>query len=172
LRLNHERRINRNSRLLPNSAPLYWDAEKCLLHLTEKPMTDTENDLDRLQGTWAVTTLVVDGNAIPSHVFATMRLIVEGDRFTTLGMETAYAGTLKVDSSANPRTLDMLFDEGPEKGNTNRGIYEFTPGESEDDDTWRLCLATRGDGRPKTFASPPGTGIALETLERDHNSTE
>ncbi len=101
-----------------------------------------------------------------------MRLIIEGDRFTTLGMETACAGTLKLDSSANPRTLDMLFDEGPEKGNTNRGIYEFTPGEFEDDDTWRLCLATSGDARPKTFVSPAASGIALETFERDHNSTE
>jgi len=161
-----------NSRLPRAAAPLYSDFAARWQHLKEKPMADTISDLERLQGTWSVTALVVDGNALPSHVFAAMRLIVEGDRFTTVGLETAYAGTLKLDPSAKPPALDMHFDEGPEKGNTNRGIYEFTPGEFEDDDTWRLCLATRGDERPKTFASPAGTGIALETLERDHNSTE
>jgi uncharacterized protein (TIGR03067 family) len=130
-------------------------------------MTDATSDIDRLQGTWAVTELQLDGNAVSPHTFAALRLVVEGDRFTALGMEIAHSGVLKIDSSASPRALDMLFDDGPAKGNTNRGIYEF-----KDDDTWRLCLATRSDVRPKTFASPPASGIALETLERDHNSTE
>jgi uncharacterized protein (TIGR03067 family) len=135
-------------------------------------MADTVSDLERLQGTWAVTGLQMDSKALPPHEFAAFRLIVEGERFTMLGMSSALAGSLKIDSAASPRTLDMLFDEGPNKGTTNRGIYEFTPGEIEDDDTWRLCVATRGDARPETFSSPAGTGIALETFERDHNSTE
>jgi uncharacterized protein (TIGR03067 family) len=130
-------------------------------------MTDTERDLDRLQGTWAVTALQLDGDPVSPHTFAALRLIIEGDRFTTLGMSTALSGVLKIDSTSKPRALDMLFDEGPIKGSTNRGIYEIAS-----DDSWRLCLATRGDHRPKTFASPPDSGIALETLERDHNSTE
>ena len=75
-------------------------------------------------------------------------------------------GTLKLDSSATPRALDMSFDDGPEKGNTNLCIYELS------EDVWKLCVATRGTVRPNTFTSQPGSGIAVETLERDHNSTE
>ena len=35
-----------------------------------------------------------------------------------------------------------------------------------DGDTWKICLTTRGSERPKKFAAPQGTGIALETLQR------
>ena len=42
----------------------------------------------------------------------------------------------------------------------NRGIYTL------DGDTWTICLATRGDARPRSFATRPDTGYALETLER------
>jgi uncharacterized protein (TIGR03067 family) len=59
-----------------------------------------------------------------------------------------------------PKSFELHFEQGPEKGNTNLGIYEL------DDDTWRICLATRGSERPNEFAAPPGTGIALETLHR------
>src|SRR5207237_8926787 len=40
------------------------------------------------------------------------------------------------------------------------GIYKL------DGDRWTICLATRGNVRPREFAAAPGTGFALETLER------
>lgn len=129
-------------------------------------MTDNFTDLDCLQGTWAITSLEIEGKPVGPHDFAAARLIVEGDRFTALGMGATYSGTLNLDASATPRALDMYFDDGPEKGNTNLCIYEIV------EDVWRLCVATRGTVRPKAFASQPGSGIAIETLERDHNSTE
>jgi uncharacterized protein (TIGR03067 family) len=54
----------------------------------------------------------------------------------------------------------MRFDAGPEKGNTNPGIYELSG------DTWKICLATRGNVRPRRFDSRGGDGFALETLVR------
>src|SRR5439155_25802112 len=62
--------------------------------------------------------------------------------------------------AANSKTFDLKFTAGPEKGNTNRGIYEL------DGDGWKLCLATRGGARPQHFATKPGTGHALEVLKR------
>jgi len=128
---------------------------------------ESETDLDRLQGEWAITALKFDGEDVAPHTFAAARLIVEGDQFTSLGMGAAYSGRITVNASVNPHTFDMFFEDGPEKGNTNRGIYELL-----NDESWRLCLATRGGERPKTFSSTANSGIALETLERDHNSTE
>jgi uncharacterized protein (TIGR03067 family) len=54
----------------------------------------------------------------------------------------------------------MKFESGPEKGNTNLGIYQLGR------DSWKLCLATRGTVRPAAFQSIPGSGIAVETLVR------
>ena len=117
-------------------------------------------DLDRLQGSWNVSSLVMDGEAMPAGMLAEARIVIEGSRFTSSGMGAVYEGTLKLDTLSNPAKLDMEFDAGPEKGNTNLGIYEL------DGDSWKLCLATRGTVRPKSFASKPGSGIAVETLVR------
>jgi uncharacterized protein (TIGR03067 family) len=117
-----------------------------------------KQDLDRLQGRWTIAALEIDGQ--PAGAIGDARLVIKGSRFTTTGMGTDYAGTLTIDSSVSPARIDMKFESGPEKGNTNLGIYEL------DGDSWKLCLATRGTRRPAEFVSPPDSGIAVETLVR------
>jgi len=114
-------------------------------------------DTAKLQGTWNISALEVDGQPMA----AGGQIVVKGDRFTSLGVGFTYEGKLLVDASKKPATLDMVFTKGPEKGNTNRGIFEFTG-----KDSWRLCLQMTGKDRPKKFATTPGRGLALETLER------
>jgi len=121
-------------------------------------------DLDLLQGVWTVAALEVDGQAMPDEMLAGGRIVVKGDRFTSSGMGAVYEGTLELDASTAPRGIDMKFDAGPEKGNTNRGIYEI------DGDAWRICLATSGSVRPRGFATTAGSGFALETLTRGEAS--
>jgi uncharacterized protein (TIGR03067 family) len=117
-----------------------------------------KKDIDRLQGSWAVATLEVDGQSIAAPGGAS--IVIEGNRFISTGMGAEYAGTVELDPAVSPAHIDMKFDSGPEKGNVNLGIYELSG------DSWKLCLATRGTVRPKKFASPAGSGIAVETLVR------
>ena len=112
---------------------------------------------DVLQGAWNVVTLEVNGQKMPAGA---AQVVVKGSRFTTTGMGATYRGTLRVDTKVTPHTLDMVFTAGPEKGNTNRGIFEI------DGDTWKLCLNMTGGARPTAFATKPGSGLALETLQR------
>ncbi len=114
-------------------------------------------DLERLQGTWNVVSLEMDGQKMSG---GGARIVVRGNRFTTSAMGAAYEGSVAVHETTAPKSFDLRFEQGPEKGNTNLGIYEL------DGDTWKICLATRGTERPKEFAAPRGTGIALETLQR------
>ena len=114
-------------------------------------------DLEALQGTWNIVSLEMDGSKMPG---AGSRIVVRGDRFTTLAMGATYEGTVAVHQTTVPKSFDLRFEEGPEKGNTNLGIYQL------DGDRWKICLTTRGSERPREFAAPPGTGIALETLQR------
>ena len=114
-------------------------------------------DLDGLQGTWNIVSLEMDGQTMPG---AGARIVVRGDRFTTIAMGATYEGTVAVHQTTAPKSFDLHFEVGPEKGNTNLGIYEL------DGDRWKICLTTRGSERPREFAAPPGTGIALEILQR------
>jgi uncharacterized protein (TIGR03067 family) len=114
-------------------------------------------DLDGLQGTWNIVSLEMDGQKMAG---GGAQIVVRGERFTTIAMGAAYEGTLVVHEASAPKSFDLHFEEGPEKGNTSLGIYEL------EGDTWKICLTTRGNQRPREFAAPPGTGIALETLRR------
>jgi len=119
-----------------------------------------KEDLKNLQGTWRVSALEVDGQTMSAAALGGAQITVKGDRFISTGMGAAYEGAIELDGSVKPKAMDLKFDTGPEKGNTNAGIYELSG------DTWRICLNTRGRKRPEKFAAPPGTGIAVEVLER------
>jgi uncharacterized protein (TIGR03067 family) len=115
-------------------------------------------EIRALQGVWAIVSLEVDGQKMEGGPAA--QVVVKGDRFSTISMGAAYEGTVQVDATRQPKHFDLVFTEGPEKGNTNRGIYEL------DGDTWCICLNTTGGPRPSQFATTPGSGLALETLRR------
>jgi uncharacterized protein (TIGR03067 family) len=118
------------------------------------------DDLDLIQGTWAVAELQMEGQTISGGMLANARVEITGNRFSSLGMGTVYEGTVTLDSSTTPSQLNMKFDAGPEKGNTNLGIYDLNG------DTWKICLSTRGEVRPTELSAPAGSGFVFETLTR------
>lgn len=117
-------------------------------------------EIDKLQGTWNIIALEVDGKKMPAGAVTGSKIVVKGDTFSTIAMGANYEGTLEVDAAKSPRTLNMRFTEGPENGNTNLAIYEL------DGDTWTICINMTGKNRPTKFATAPGSGEALETLKR------
>ncbi|HVN08094.1 MAG TPA: TIGR03067 domain-containing protein [Patescibacteria group bacterium] len=120
-----------------------------------------DDELERLQGAWNVIFLEVDGMTPAPNVYAGSTIEVKGDRFTTRAMGAVYSGTLELDAEKVPNQMRMKFTDGPEKGNTNNGIYEL------EGDRWRFCLNLKGGPAPTEFATSPGSGRALETLNRD-----
>jgi uncharacterized protein (TIGR03067 family) len=117
-------------------------------------------DFDNLQGTWKVTAFEADGRKMPAGAFEGSTIVIKGNAFTSVGMGATYEGTLEVDQMKKPKTFNLLFTVGHAAGTRNLGIYKL------DGDTWTICLATRGSKRPTRFATGPGTGSALETLQR------
>jgi len=115
-------------------------------------------DIERLQGTWQIVDLELEGQKSPAMG---AKITIQGNRFITTGMGPQYEGNLEVDEAESPKIINMVFDVGPEKGNTSLGIYEI------ENDTWKICLTSRGNNRPKKFATEPGTGHACEVLKRE-----
>ncbi len=119
------------------------------------------NELDKLQGSWNFTSLEVEGSKLPDAMLKESKIIIKGDAFTSITGGITWSGTVKADSTKNPNTIEMIFTDGPEKGKTSLGIYQL------DGDKWKICLGFAGRERPTEFATRPGSGHALETLERE-----
>jgi uncharacterized protein (TIGR03067 family) len=117
-------------------------------------------DLDKLQGTWHVSSLETDGQKMPAGTFDGSMMVIEGNTFRSLGMGATSEGTIELDPAKKPKAFHLLFTVGHAAGTRNVGIYKLDAGK------WTICLATRGTRRPEKFATKPGTGLALETLER------
>src|SRR5260370_27096658 len=109
-------------------------------------------EIEKLQGTWNIIALEVDGKKMPSSAVTGSRIVVKGDTFITIAMGANYEGTLEVDATRSPSALNMKFTEGPEKGNTNFAIYQL------DGDTWTICMNMTGKNRPTKFATTSGSG--------------
>jgi uncharacterized protein (TIGR03067 family) len=118
-------------------------------------------ELGRLEGSWRFDTMETEGKAVPIESFKGIRLVLKGDRFTMVEPMATYGGSYTVDPTARPKTLDVTFTEGPEKGKTAYGIYDL------EGDTYKVCIGLTGKPRPTEFASKPGSGHVLEVLKRE-----
>jgi len=117
--------------------------------------------LRALEGEWRIAKLEVDGNAVPSAMLAQSRILIDGDRFRTESAEGTYEGVFTIDTEAKPPHFDIHFVAGPEAGNRSLGIYRI-----DGPDRLVLCLGLVDSSRPAGFATRPGSGHALEHLER------
>ena len=120
-------------------------------------------DLEKLQGTWSVTHLELNGTTLPPATYADAKIILTADKFKSLSMGAIYEGRIELDPAKNPKTLKMIFTEGPERGNTNFGIYDLNA------DTWKLCLSITGGPAPNSFTTTPSSGCALQILTRSNS---
>jgi uncharacterized protein (TIGR03067 family) len=118
-------------------------------------------EIQKLQGTWRIVSLEVEGAKMEDVFVAGSKVMVSGEGFSTVAMGAGYGGLLAIDATSDPYKLDMIFTYGPHAGARSLGIYRF------EGDTWILCLGMAGRERPEDFVTKPGSGHALEKLERE-----
>jgi uncharacterized protein (TIGR03067 family) len=132
------------------------------LVLAADPVSDeVKKEIERFEGTWKFVSLETEGRKLDEKVLEHPRLIIKGDRFTSKEGETTHHGVFKVDPTKKPKTIDVTFTDGPEKGKTMLGIYEL------EGDTYKVCFSLGGKNRPTEFATKAGTNLVLETLKRE-----
>jgi uncharacterized protein (TIGR03067 family) len=119
-----------------------------------------EDELRRFEGNWKITSLQIDGKAMPAEGFEGAKLVLKGDSYAFTDQGGTGHGTFTVDPASKPKTIEISFSDGPEAGKMIRGIYEL------EGDTYKLCFALQGKDRPTEFTSKPGSGHILEVLTR------
>ena len=99
-----------------------------------------------LEGTWIVTSQSLNGRTSDTGG-AQIAITITGDRYEqSVDGNVDERGTIKVDPTANPMTIDFIITEGVAQNTTQRGIVEVTG------DTVKFCLNTPGAlVRPSDF---------------------
>ena len=124
-----------------------------------QPAEDTQK---QLQGTWTSTKAERDGKAADDVVGH--RLSLTGNRFQIQAEDgkPLYAGTVRVDPSAQPAAIDFEHTEGALKGQAWQGIYAL------DGDTLTTCDngPDLSKDRPPAFEAKSGSGYVLITFQR------
>jgi uncharacterized protein (TIGR03067 family) len=121
---------------------------------------DNEADSTKLKGTWKVVSTMADGvEQTEEHKF---KVSFDGEAFTVQieGVDHL-KGTLSLDASADPKTIDLSFTEGPHKGDRMLGIYKW------DGEKLNWCTTMpKGKTRPTEFTTTSGSGHRLFVLEK------
>jgi len=110
-----------------------------------------------LTGTWLPVKAELAGK--PFHFVKDFRLEVTGDKFVTQGGSQKDIGKL-VFLDGDPRGLDVIGEDGTNKGQRLPAIYRVTADQLE------VCYDLSGKERPGEFATKPDTRLFLITYKR------
>jgi len=119
------------------------------------------DDLKAMEGTWKVASAEAGGQPVDSDDLKALVVTIMGDHFTVQTKESMEGGTLKLDETQKPRTMDATMTEGFEAGKVTRAIYELVG------DTLRVCYALDGGERPSELATKDGSPWLLITYQRE-----
>jgi uncharacterized protein (TIGR03067 family) len=124
----------------------------------DEPPKGGKTDADRLQGTWKITEITVDGKEVEAASAETIRFVFDGKTLEYRSSTENEKGTYRLDPTVGPRAIDMINKEDKL---ISRGIYKF----DGDDLIWCYVRSTAID-RPSEFASKPGTKVILLRLKK------
>jgi uncharacterized protein (TIGR03067 family) len=123
----------------------------------------SRKDLEKMQGDWQATKMVLDGFVIPDDDAQSLFRTVKGDQYTVFKFEKMRGkGTFRLDATKTPKTIDAQPDGPPGKAPPLMlGIYEI------DGNTLKMCFSAPGKERPKDLEAKEGSGNTLTVWTRE-----
>lgn len=121
-------------------------------------------DIQRIQGTWVIRSVEVNGTKIGGNNLqnAPGELTLNGNHYTLRFGEITNTGTFQLDSERTPRAVNVIPGDGPNKGRTFPGIYTI------DGDSMRTCFNVGGGSRPTEFTTRDRPGwVVVEQKQID-----
>jgi uncharacterized protein (TIGR03067 family) len=133
-----------------------------LLRADEPRDDQVKKDLEQLQGTWIISELEIDGQRVDTSKLEGTKLTFKGDKYVVTVKDQSFEVTVTLDPTTKPKSVDMVFTDGPNKGKVHKGIYEI------EGDTFKLCRPLNPESdRPRDFGTWPNTGVFYVIWKRD-----
>ena len=113
-------------------------------------------DSEQVQGRWQPVEVIDNGDKMPADALAAIKLNIERNQFSLQHSEGEYKGKFDLQSSANPKHMDVTLDDGTEVA----AIYDVSGQQL------KVCYGQPGSSRPEAFKSTPGSERVLVVYER------
>ena len=120
-------------------------------------------DLQAFEGTWRLSSREENGKKFSEVEIKDVIATIDGSGKVSVrrGDKVINKGTVKLDPTKKPKTIDVTYTAGERKGQAVLGIYEI------EGDAFRLCVARPGDERPAEFSTKDGSGRTLVAYQRE-----
>lgn len=118
-----------------------------------------EDDAKAMEGTWVLESAELAGKPLAGDASKSIKLTMKDGKYTVVA-ESPDHGTVTIDSTKKPKTMDIAGTDGPNKGKKFLAIYEIQG------DTLKICYDLSGKERPTEFKSKEKTQLFLVTYKR------
>jgi uncharacterized protein (TIGR03067 family) len=120
-----------------------------------------KQELAKLEGEWKLEKVEAGGtSATPEQLKELKSVTFKGNTFTSLAGAAKVEGTVKVDPTKKPKTIDLIFKSGQDQGKVYQAIYSL------DGDELKMCGSELGKDRPKNFDMKDKTNQTLMVFKR------
>src|SRR5882724_4600882 len=86
---------------------------------------EATKELGRLQGTWEMAGLEVNGEEVPAKKLKGTTLTIKGDKYIVKVKDNTHETTIKLDPTQKPKAIDMYFPDGVEVPKLSKGVYDL-----------------------------------------------
>ncbi len=122
---------------------------------------DSTKEMEKLNGTWVVTTAESGGTKIPNDTVKDFKITIKDGAFTARLGADERKGTLKIDPTKKPMTMDIALDTPADKGKTQLAIYDLQTG------VLKICAADiEKKDRPADFDTKDKPGVTLMIFKK------
>jgi RNA polymerase sigma factor (sigma-70 family) len=124
-----------------------------------------KTDMDRIQGSWQVTSLEGNGKTAPEDFIKTGKYVFKGNEGTIFEAGKIIGKfTFTLDSSKTPKAIDIAGTDRGGKEKSVYGVYRFEA------DTFSLCIDEK---RPNAFSGAGSAGlIQFKRIADDKKTTK
>jgi uncharacterized protein (TIGR03067 family) len=121
-----------------------------------------QKDKAALQGSWKVIASEKNGEKSGPDEIKDLFLVFKGDVISIREAgKSSDRFTFKIDPTKSIKEIDIVLQEGPQKGRVDRAIYRL------DGKALAICIQTNKDSpRPREFVTRPDSNLWLVVLER------
>ena len=127
----------------------------------ESTPTPPKNASSPSDGTWSALAGELGGEAFPEETRQSIRLVIHEGKYEVTEAGHFDQAVVVLDPLLYPKTMDLTWMTGPNKGKRILAIYETTG------DTLRICYDLSGRFRPGAFQSVKGTQLLLMLFARE-----